>query len=73
MTRMPRIEPLPSTSAVPQRAYGLGGPMDGAELGADGPGEYEVITADGCRHRYLRTAAAAPSRLGVLYQWVGRR
>jgi hypothetical protein len=47
--------------------------MDGAELGADGPGEYEVITADGCRHRYLRTAAAAPSRLGVLYQWVGRR
>lgn len=44
--------------------------MDGAVLGDAGPEQYDVVMADGSKHRYLRTPISQGDH--VVYEWAGR-
>ncbi len=61
------IEPLPAVAD--------GGPMDGTVLGAAGPDEFEVVTADRSRWRYRRTSREQrqpDGRIALVYDCAGR-
>jgi hypothetical protein len=56
------------TGDGPTPAFAVGGPLDGSVLGEGNAEEYEVLMADGSRHRYLRTTADTGT---IVYRWAG--
>ena len=61
----------------PARARAYGGPLDGSILGDDSAAEYEVVTADRARWRYVRTEqteenADQPGTVTRIYRCLGR-
>ncbi len=63
--------------AGPTRALAYGGPVDGSSLGDDSAAEYEVVTSDRARWRYVRTDQMEenvdqPGTFARIYRCLGR-
>lgn len=63
-------------SSTSRDAIGSGGPLDGTVLGNEAATEYEVVTADRARWRYVRTDELTTNRetggAARLYRCAGR-
>ena len=63
-------------SGTSRDAIGSGGPMDGTILGDEAATEYEIVTADRARWRYVRTDDLTTNEMtgavARLYRCAGR-